>query len=327
MLRLRLKKPRWFKGLLLSLLFTGACGVSQELYSARTTDLDRCQTELTRSQGDLTTARARSDEEAGAREHAQTVEMEYLKLRQNLKATETQLDELRRARAQAEQRSDLYRSLVSRLKEMIDAKTLAVEIRKGKMLVKLGDAVLFDPGKADLKPTGESALRTVAAALREIPDRDFVIAGHTDNLPIKSSPYRSNWELSTARAVTVVRFLQQEGVNPSHLAAAGYSEFDRLVDNDTPEHRAQNRRIEIVVMPKLEELPKFEVPPPDAGIENESEPAPIPPPAPSALVAPPTADGGVTVPDAGAPTPSAAPAPAPATTKAPPPKAPAPPTH
>ncbi|MFI5290915.1 MAG: OmpA family protein, partial [Polyangia bacterium] len=197
MLRLRLKKPRWFKGLLLSLLFTGACGVSQELYSARTTDLDRCQTELTRSQGDLTTARARSDEEAGAREHAQTVEMEYLKLRQNLKATETQLDELRRARAQAEQRSDLYRSLVSRLKEMIDAKTLAVEIRKGKMLVKLGDAVLFDPGKADLKPTGESALRTVAAALREIPDRDFVIAGHTDNLPIKSSPYRSNWELST----------------------------------------------------------------------------------------------------------------------------------
>lgn len=278
-----MKKPRRFKGLLVGLLLLGGCGVSQELYNARTTDLDRCHAELTRTQGDLASARARSDEEAGAREHAQTVEMEYLKLRQNLKATEDQLDELRRARAQAEQRSDLYRSLMNKLRGMIDAKTLAVEIRKGKMLVKLGDQVLFDPGKADLKPTGETALRQVAAALREIPDRDFLVAGHTDNLPIKSSPYKSNWELSTARAVTVVRFLQQEGVDPSHLAAAGYSEFDRLVDNDTPDHRAQNRRIEIVVMPKLEELPQIEMPatPPPAAVPEPATTEAAPPKAPT----------------------------------------------
>ena len=149
------------------------------------------------------------------------------------------MDALRRVHAQAEQRNELYRTLVARLREAIGAGTLAVEVRKGKMLVKLGDAILFDPGQATLKSDGQRALRQVAQALKEIPERDFLVAGHTDNRPIKSSPYASNWELSTARAVTVVRFLQSEGVDPRRLAAAGYSEFDALADNDTRESRAR----------------------------------------------------------------------------------------
>ena len=211
----------------------GACGVSQELYDSRTTELDRCKTELARTQGDLTGARAEAERQAGAREHAAAVEMNYFKLKQDLNATEKQLEELHRARDRAEQRSEVYRNLLTRLKSMIEANTIAVEIRKGKMLVKLGDQILFDPGKTELKADGQAALRQIAAALKEIPDRDFLVAGHTDNVPIKNSPYRSNWDLSAARAVTVVRYLQAEGVDPTHLAAAGYSEFDRLVENDS----------------------------------------------------------------------------------------------
>jgi chemotaxis protein MotB len=294
--------PRWHTGiLLLGVVACGsACGVSQELYNQRTTELDRCKSDLARTQGDLTHERARADEEAGTREHAQAIESEYLKLRRDLNATEKQLEELKRARVQAEARTEVYRNLIAKLRSMIEAKTIAVEIRKGKMLVKLGDQILFDAGKAELKVDGQTALRQIAAALKEIPDRDFLVAGHTDNAPIKSSPYRSNWELSTARAVTVVRFLQTEGVDPRRLAAAGYSEFDPLAENEGP-GRAQNRRIEVVVMPRLDELPSIDTsaPPPDAPIEPPSDATP----APSSLAPAPALP---------APTPvSAAPAPAP----------------
>jgi chemotaxis protein MotB len=254
------KFARWFNGLLGTLVI--GCGVSQELYDTRTTELDRCQGELTRTQNSAASSRAKSDQLSGEatrmREDIAKLESERSSLATNLSATRKEMDELRRAHAQAEQRGELFRNLVARLRDMIDARTIAVDIRKGKMIVKVGDQILFDPGKAELKPEGQAALRHLATVLKEIADRDFLVAGHTDNKPIKSSPFRSNWELSTARAVTVVRFLQEEGMDPQRLAAAGYSEFDAIADNSTPENRAQNRRIEVVVMPKLDELPSIE---------------------------------------------------------------------
>jgi chemotaxis protein MotB len=253
-----------------------SCGVSQELYNQRTLEYDRCQSSLGRAQNDLENVRKSRDELATSESKLQrdnsTLNAQINLVKKDIKATQADLERLRRASEQAERRGDVYRQLLSRLRAMIDAKTLAVEIRKGKMLVKLGDEVLFDPGKAELKSSGQQALREVAAALREIPDRDFLIAGHTDNQPIKRSAFHSNWELSTARAVNVVRFLQQEGVDPRRLAAAGFSEFDPIADNEQVVERAKNRRIEIVVMPRLEELPPIptEEPkpvsaPPDAG--------------------------------------------------------------
>jgi chemotaxis protein MotB len=279
----------------LAIVAAGACGVSQEAYDQRTTELDRCRQELTKSQGDLTAARARSDEEATEREHAAEVERRYLRLQQDLHATEKQLEDVKKARTQAEARSELYRNLTARLKPLADAKLLAVEVRGNKLLIRLPEPVLFDAGKMDIKPDGQNALRQVATALREIADRDFLVAAHTDNTPIRVAPYRSNWDFSTARAATVVRFLQQEGIDPRHLAAAGYSEFDPLVDNDYPTSKTLNRRVEIVVMPKVDEIPPIEVtvpldtsmtPAPDA-----SEPAPAPPspaaPTPPAPAPPP----------------------------------------
>jgi chemotaxis protein MotB len=263
------------------------CGVSQELYNARTTELDRCQSELSRTRTQMTGTHAKNDqlvaEAVTLRDRVSNLENERTKLATNLQATQKEMDELRRTHAQAEQRSELYRTLVSKLRGMIDAKTLDVDIRKGKMVVKLGDQILFDPGKAELKPAGAAALRQVASVLREIPDRDFLVAGHTDNRPIKQSTYHSNWELSTARAVTVVQFLQAEGVDPRRLAAAGFSEFDPLADNSANETRALNRRIEVVVMPNIEELPSIDTtlnPPAEAPAQTTPAPVPQPSPAP-----------------------------------------------
>lgn len=265
----------------LLLACVAGCGVSQAEYNIRVTEVEKCQAELGQTQNQLGAAHAHEEELRKQREERDDeiarLHADAAKLATNLQATEHEMEALRRAHAQAEQRNELYRTLVARLRDAIGAGTLAVEVRKGKMLVKLGDAILFDPGQAALKPDGQRALRQVAQALKEIPDRDFLVAGHTDNKPIKSSPFMSNWDLSTARAVTVVRFLQGEGVDPRHLAAAGYSEFDAVADNDTPESRAQNRRIEVVVMPRIDELPQIDISEPQAAPATTAPPVTTPP--------------------------------------------------
>jgi chemotaxis protein MotB len=103
--------------------------------------------------------------------------------------------------------------------------------------------------------------------LKQIANRDFQVAGHTDNIPVRGR-FPSNWELSTARAVTVSRFLQGQGVDPAHLSAAGYAEFQPAADNGTPEGRQQNRRIEIVLMPSLDELPDLSSLVQEGGAQN-----------------------------------------------------------
>lgn len=168
------------------------------------------------------------------------------------------LEELRRQKAAAEARAATFRGLVARLKAMIDAGTIKVTIRNGRMLLALPNDVLFDSGKTAVKPDGQAALQQVASALGSIADRRFLVAGHTDNVPIKTSRFPSNWELSTARAVEVTRLLIEYGMKPEVLAASGYGEFDPVAANDTTENKAQNRRIEIVLEPNLSDLPSLE---------------------------------------------------------------------
>ncbi|RAL23073.1 chemotaxis protein MotB [Lujinxingia litoralis] len=196
------------------------------------------ETELSEARGDLDLYESR----AGGLEEA-------------LEASRTELDELRRARAQTEARLQEYRNLANRLASMVESGQLSVKIREGRMVIELADNILFDSGRTDIKQDGQNALQELAAVLQEVDDRNFLVAGHTDNVPISSGRFSSNWELSTARAVEVVKFLQEQGVNPTNLAAAGYGEFDPIADNEDREMRALNRRIEIILMPNIEELP------------------------------------------------------------------------
>lgn len=175
-----------------------------------------------------------------------------------LQDAKTRLEELRRQKAAAEQRIATFRNLVAKLRSMIDAGQLKVVIRDGRMLIALPDDVLFDSGKTDIKPQGQEALAKVAQVLATLPDRNFIVAGHTDNVPIRSGRYKSNWDLSAARAIEVTQFLIGHDMKPQRLAAAGYGEFDPISPNDTPEHRAQNRRIEIVLQPNISDLPSLE---------------------------------------------------------------------
>jgi chemotaxis protein MotB len=165
-----------------------------------------------------------------------------------------QLEELRRQKAAADARAAQFNEFVAKFKKMIDAGRVSIHVRHGRIVLSLKNDVLFDEGKTDLKPDGKQALTEIAQTLRTVGGRSFQVAGHTDNLPIKSREFPSNWELSTARSVVVVKFLSQAGVNPAVLSAAGYSEFDPMAPNTDTANRSKNRRIEISLVPNIEEL-------------------------------------------------------------------------
>ena len=125
------------------------------------------------------------------------------------------------------------------------------------MILKLPAEVLFSSGQAQLSEPGRATLADVARVLKDFPERSFMVAGHTDNEPVKDSGYRNNWELSTARALTVTEFFIEQGVRPGNLVAAGYGEFDPIAGNQSARGRRDNRRIELVLVPNVEEIPRL----------------------------------------------------------------------
>lgn len=169
--------------------------------------------------------------------------------------TRARLDELRKQQAAAEARAAQFRELAARFQKLVDAGQLKVVMRGGRMLLELSNDVLFDSGKTDLKEGGRRTLVEIARVLRTMGERRFQVAGHTDDVKINTARFPSNWELSTARAVEVVKLLMGTGgMDAKSLSAAGYGEFAPVAGNDSTEGRAKNRRIEIALVPNLEEL-------------------------------------------------------------------------
>jgi chemotaxis protein MotB len=175
-------------------------------------------------------------------------------LAESLQQARARLDELRKAQAAAEARAQLFRDVALRLKRMSDAGELRILLRSGRMVLALPTDVLFDSGKTKIEPRGREALKEVGTVLASLQGRRFQVAGHTDNEPIRVSEFASNWELSAERGLAVVAFLIESGMRPETLSAAGYGEFDPVIANDSTEHKAQNRRIEITVQPNIDEL-------------------------------------------------------------------------
>lgn len=180
------------------------------------------------------------------------------KLKGNVEEMKAALSELEARKAVVEARIAEYQSLLQRFKKLIDAGKLSVKIVDGRMVVALATDVLFSSGSAELSAEGSTAIAEVSAVLASIPDRDFQVEGHTDNVPIKTEKYPSNWELASARALTVVRTMIGAGMPATRVSAASYGEFKPVAANDGADGKKANRRIEIVVVPDLSNLPGFE---------------------------------------------------------------------
>ena len=135
------------------------------------------------------------------------------------------------------------------LKSLSDEKDVKVKVTKRGVTITLADKVLFDLGVADINPRAYSPLDKVMAVIKKYRSFNIRVEGHTDNLPIKTRRFPSNWELSIARAVSVVKyFLEDGGVSPKRFSAAGYGESKPILPNYTPEYRAKNRRVEILLL-------------------------------------------------------------------------------
>jgi chemotaxis protein MotB len=239
------------------------CGVDEELHNKTVADLNNTKKALSECE----TAGKQKDEKIASLEgdnkkmtdRLTALGQERGTLSVDLEQAKKRLDEMKKAQAAAEARAAQFRQLFAKLRSMIDAGKIQVEIRDGRMLVKLPDNILFDPGKADLKPDGKEAILQVATVLKDIKDRKFQVAGHTDNVPIKSTKFKDNWALSSERANQVVRFMiDQGGMDAKTLSAAGYADQLPVAPNDTPENKQKNRRIEIVLQPNIEDLPPME---------------------------------------------------------------------
>lgn len=194
------------------------------------------------------------------------------KLSQALKAKSEELEAKEKLLSDRERKLDEMQrvisrqdSITSRLNSVLrdallgfNSDELSVEIRNGKVYVSMSDKLLFKSGSSAVEEKGKEALKLLAQVLEKNPDIDILVEGHTDNVPIKTSIYKDNWDLSVARATTIVRILTNDyKIAPTRLTASGKGEFSPKADNGTAEGRAKNRRTEIILSPKLDELMKL----------------------------------------------------------------------
>jgi len=222
------------------------------------TGLEKDNADLKQQISTLELQKAAAEQSAGSLEQQKAAaEQRAGSLERSKSAVEQQAGMLQQQNAMliaaSRRQQQQYQALVSKLSSEVEKGQLQVKQYQNMLTVELAEQVFFDSGSAKLKPEGKKALKDVGEALKGLDDKIIRVVGHTDNKPIKESlkaTFPSNWELSVARATTVVRFLQDVGVPPEGMIASGRSEYDPVAPNDTPENRQKNRRIEIMLLDK-----------------------------------------------------------------------------
>jgi chemotaxis protein MotB len=187
--------------------------------------------------------------------------LSYKNVRQSLQTCEKSLSEqdqkvAQRAEAEMKQMRSTHEKLVSDLKDQIQKQEVTIKESQESLSLNFVDRILFEFGKADLTPEGEKILKKVGEALKNITGKKIRVTGHTDPIPIRPefmNKFPSNWELSAARAASVVRYFQEKtGLDPKDMEAIGRSFYQPEASNETKEGRARNRRVEILIAPQLD---------------------------------------------------------------------------
>jgi len=220
------------------------CGISEEAYMRDMNMLKDQIADLEGNKGTLVGERDRLKKEM------EVLGREKGTLSKELKDT---LDQVDRLKKQADRRKASLDALKAKLQEMVAAGKLRIRTDRGRMIVEMSEKVLFDVGRYRLKEDGVIALEELTPILVSLDDRNFQVAGHTDD----TGSDITNWNLSLNRAREVVFHMIEIGMAPHRISAAGYGKFMPVALNDTMEGRAENRRIEIVLVPNIGELMGF----------------------------------------------------------------------
>jgi len=235
----------------LGIALLSACGVPQEKFDAKEAEaqkyLKQYQDESSKS----------ADLEAKVAAQQQQLADSQQKVADLQKQVSEASQAQERLSKEKESMQGQYEQLTAGLKSQIEAGNVQVENLKGKMLVRMSEKILFPSGSARINKDGKGALDQIASSFKNLTGKSVVVSGFTDNVPVnpKTTGYASNWELSTARALSVVRYLESKGIDPRMLGAAGFGEYHPVATNDTSEGRQQNRRIEIVLAPAESVVP------------------------------------------------------------------------
>jgi chemotaxis protein MotB len=239
-----------------------ACGYSQEEMDQKVRENEALQSQLN--------AQRQANKKCEADYAASVQEIDDLKrkfginidnLNQSLKEQQQANEEFRRRAAQLEEIRKRFEALRDKLKKLTQL-GLKVDVRDNRMVIQLPGDVLFDSGQDRLKPAGIDILKQVAEVVRgdqDLSKREFQVAGHTDSKPLQGGSFKDNWGLSAMRARSVLVYLttpmpQGGGLTASNWSAAGYADTDPVANNDTDAGRTKNRRVELVVLPNVEEM-------------------------------------------------------------------------
>lgn len=202
----------------------------------------------------------------------QSQESDLIELQQSINRQTSKIEELNRDLVEREKRVEELESLLARqdsatnaLRENIaqsllgfDQEELTVEVKEGKIYVSLAEQLLFQSGSISVDPKGVQALKSLADVLARQEDVTIMIEGHTDNVPIRTSCIKDNWDLSVLRATSIIRILTENtGLPSQRVVASGRGEYMPVASNDTRESRAANRRTEIVIAPDLDQVFKL----------------------------------------------------------------------
>src|SRR5882724_12419808 len=228
-------------GTLIAAAFMTGC-VSKGEYQKLEADKNKEIDELQKQRSGL------QEQMKGLQSQKTSLEQQQADLRKQIDALEQQKAQLLTA---SQQTLSQYDSLVRNLTEEVKKGELQVRQYKDMLTVDVAEQLFFDSGRADLKETGKAVLKKVGDALKGYEDKVIRVVGHTDNVPISKSAQKvfpSNWELSVARATTVVRYFQEVGIPPERMIASGRAEYQPIAENETPDGRKKNRRIEITLV-------------------------------------------------------------------------------
>lgn len=218
-----------FASILIMVLFFSSCLVSENKYIKKSEEADNLAKEL-----------------AAEKEKNKSLADENIALKESTTKLEKKSKEV-------EATSNTYKDLLKEMKGEIAKGQITITELKGKLTMDVVDKILFDSGEAQVKQEGLEVLQRVVDILKNVKDKNIRVEGHTDNVQIAGrlvKKYPTNWELSQARALNVTKYLQQQGIDPQILSATAFGEYKPIADNSTPEGRAKNRRIAIILLPK-----------------------------------------------------------------------------
>lgn len=208
----------------------------QQKYDKMKADRDQLKEAFANATSDQTTIRQKVAD----------LEAENTKLKENLA-------EVKKKEVEVVTESNTYKQLMQEMKGEIAKGQVTISELKGKLTLDVVDKILFASGQSEVKKEGLDVLQRVIDILKNVKDKSIRIEGHTDNVRIKgrlAKQYPTNWELSAARALNVTKYLQQQGIDPALLSATAFGEYKPIANNESPEGRAKNRRIAIILLQK-----------------------------------------------------------------------------